>query len=300
MEKRDPDTLFDIQFLDRLERLRLLAKSLAGRTAGGARRGRRMGDGLEFADHRDYAAGDDVRFIDWPYYARMEKLLVRLFHEHSEGEVAFLLDASGSMAPGGDDRKFRAALRTTGALAYIAMGSQDRVTILPFAERFAPARRLGRNRAQILEMLRPLGELSPSGKTDLAACAAHFAAGAESGAIVVILSDLQGCEEQLDEALRDLLTRRCDVTVAHVYTPEEAAPELHGPVELTEAETGRQLTTTVTPDLIEVYRKRWSQRQAELERICTGCGARYVAAPTDAGLETQVLETLRQAGLVEG
>src|SRR5512140_2366958 len=90
----------DEDFLARLERLHLVAKHVASRWSAGQRRSHRMGDGLEFADHRDYAGGDDIRFIDWPFYARMEKLLLRLFHEHSESDVAIMLDASGSMSPG--------------------------------------------------------------------------------------------------------------------------------------------------------------------------------------------------------
>ncbi|RPI63335.1 MAG: DUF58 domain-containing protein, partial [Planctomycetaceae bacterium] len=84
MTKRSRHAFVDERFLARLERLALIAKRLAAQGVG-PRRSRRLGDGLEFADHRDYSPGDDPRFIDWPYYARMEKLLLRLFHEHGEG-----------------------------------------------------------------------------------------------------------------------------------------------------------------------------------------------------------------------
>jgi len=85
--------------------------ALAARGSAGQRRSRRLGDGLEFADHRDYSAGDDVRFIDWPYYARMEKLLLRLFHEHSEGQITNRLDSSAPLAPGGQPAEFGAVDR---------------------------------------------------------------------------------------------------------------------------------------------------------------------------------------------
>ena len=68
--------LFDEEFLAGLRRLHLIAKHVSARGGAGRRRSRRMGDGLEFADHRAYAPGDDIRFIDWPYFARMEKLLL--------------------------------------------------------------------------------------------------------------------------------------------------------------------------------------------------------------------------------
>ena len=132
MAKRNRHEFFDEGFLARLERLHLAGKHVAARERGGSRRSRRVGDGLEFADHRAYAPGDDVRFIDWPYYARMEKLLLRLFHEHSESEVGILLDASGSMAPAGSREKFHYALRAAAALTFVAMGGLERVVIVPF------------------------------------------------------------------------------------------------------------------------------------------------------------------------
>ncbi|MCK4601697.1 MAG: DUF58 domain-containing protein, partial [Phycisphaerae bacterium] len=122
MAKKRTYEFFDEAFLARLERLHLIAKRMAARGPSGPRRSRRLGDGLEFADHRAYAPGDDIRFIDWPYYARMERLLLRLFHEHSESDVAILFDASASMAPGGVMEKFDYARRAAAALAYVAMG----------------------------------------------------------------------------------------------------------------------------------------------------------------------------------
>lgn len=91
--------LFDGDFLSRLERLHLLISKMSRSGTAGQHRSHWLGDGLEFADHRDYSSGDDLRFIDWSCYARLEKLLVRLFHRHSENDLAILLDVSASMAP---------------------------------------------------------------------------------------------------------------------------------------------------------------------------------------------------------
>ena len=133
--------LFGDEFLRRLQRLGLIAKRIRAVSAGpGQRRSRRLGDGLEFADHRAYAPGDDIRFLDWPYYARMERLLLRLFHEHSEGAVSLLLDSSASMQLG-ELCKFDYARRTAAALAYVAMASLDRVRVLPFAETLGDGRK---------------------------------------------------------------------------------------------------------------------------------------------------------------
>jgi len=299
MVERPASAFFDEGFLARLERLHLIAKRVSSRGSPGVRPSRRLGDGLEFADHRAYAPGDDVRFMDWPYYARMERLLLRLFHEHSEAEVAVLLDASGSMAPGGEAATFDYARRAAAALAYVAMGSLERVTVLPFAERLGPGLRTGRNRRQVLELLDFLAALKPAGRTCLGECVERFARGGTGPAIVLIVSDLLDCQDDLSDALARLQQRSCDVTVVHVQAP--AAVEMpEGPVLLVEAETGTRMSLTAAPEVLESYRARRAEFARGCERTCLSRGATYVPAPTDVPFERLVLHTMRQAGVLSG
>ena len=300
MARRSYEGFFDGDFLARLQALHLLSKRLAGRRGGGAQRSRRLGDGLEFADHRAYSPGDDVRFIDWPYYARMEKLLLRMFHEHSEAEVAILLDCSASMAPGGQADRFRYALRTAAALAYVAMGSLQRVTIQPFADELAEPMRAGRSRVQVLDVLDYLAGLSAGGPTALGRCVDRFARRAEPSETVLLVSDLLGCGDDLSDALARLRLRSCDAVVVHLYSPAEADPDLAGPVLLAEAESDRRLSLNVTPELLDSYRRRWREFQSACERTAVGRGAVYVAASTGVPFERLVLQTLRQAGVLAG
>jgi uncharacterized protein (DUF58 family) len=293
------DDIFDERFLSRLQRLHLIAKRLAARGHPGGRRSRRIGDGLEFADHRPYAAGDDIRFIDWPYYARMEKLLLRLFHEHSEAEVSVLLDASGSMAPGGRREKFDYARRVAAALAFVAMGSLDRVAVVPFGPRLGEPVRAGRNRARIVAVIDFLRGLRAGGRTNLAECIERFAAGAPGGTVMVV-SDLLDCGKQLSDALGRLQVRQCEVTVLHVFSPDDASPDLAGPMLLEQAEGEGRVSLDVTADLRESYRRRWEEFRHGCQRTCLGRGAVYVAAPTDVPFEQLVLGTLRRVGVVAG
>jgi uncharacterized protein (DUF58 family) len=293
------DELFDEDFLGRLQRLHLIAKRLAARGAAGARRGRKIGDGLEFADHRSYAPGDDVRFIDWPYYARMEKLLLRLFHQHSEADVDILLDTSGSMAPGGAGTKFDYTLRTAAALAFVAMGGLERVILQPFADEPGQPFRTGRNRGQILEVLDYLAGLTAGGPTRLARSVARIARGLDSPATVLLISDLLDCGEELSDVLADLCGRGCDVTVLHVYSPLDADPDLSGPIRLEHAESDQAMVLHVTDDVRESYRLRWAEFQAGLSHVAASRGAVYVAAPADMPFEQLVLRTLRRVGVLE-
>jgi len=292
--------LFDEDFLSRLERLHLLAKRLAIGGRVGARRSRRMGDGLEFADHRDYSPGDDVRFVDWPYYARMEKLLLRLFHEHSEADVVILLDASGSMAPGGWGEKFDYARRTAAALAYVAMGGMERVLLQPFADDLPDPLHTPRNRGRIIPVLDFLAELAPAGQTDLAGCVERFLRRYRTPGTVLLLSDLLDCRDQLSDALARLTQGGFDVNVLHVYSAADAAPTLAGAMLLSGAESRERLSLDITDDVLAAYSRAWEAFRVGCERTCLSRGATYVAASTDMPFDQLVLSSLRRAGVLTG
>ena len=309
-----------------LERLWLIAKSRQGGRGAmgvGARRSRRMGDGLEFADHRDYAPGDDIRFIDWPYYARMEKLLLRLFHEHSESDVVISLDCSASMAADEGERgggKFDYARRVAAALAYVVMGSLDRVTVVPFGGSGggdSPGRmlRTGRNRRRIFTVLDYLAGLGAGGQTHLKASMRQLAGRLEeiktfdSPTTIVLISDLLDCGSELSEALDRLRAGGAfgkferDVTVLHLYSRRDAKGELEGPYVLTCAETERRMQMHVTEEVRQCYRRQWARFRDGCRRTCLSRGATYVSACTDVPVATfmrNILVALRKAGQLSG
>ncbi len=289
---------FPEDFLERLQRLRVIARRAATRTAPGARRSLRMGDGLEFADHRDYAAGDDVRFIDWAYYARMEKLLLRLFHEHAAGDVCVMIDCSGSMAPGGDTDKLDYARRVAAAIAYVATGGFDRVWIVPFAERLGKTIGAGTDRGDVLRLLDELAALECGGRTKLDACTAELTTRLRPAGTVLIVTDLLDCADQLGGALARLRYRRCDPSVVHVFAPTDAEPAMRGPVALEAAEGNDALVVNVDDELAAGYRTRWEAMCEAARRTCGAREATYVQAPTDLPFERLMLETLRRAGVI--
>src|SRR5215213_4453533 len=120
---------FDNEFLRKLEYLHVVSKrALAGQNRAD-RLSPKRGRGLQFADHRPYAHGDDVRHIDWKAYKRLNRLLLRLFDEEQDLAIYLFIDASASMA---DHGKFDQARRIAAALCYIGLVHMDRITILPF------------------------------------------------------------------------------------------------------------------------------------------------------------------------
>jgi uncharacterized protein (DUF58 family) len=295
--------LFDEDFLRRLQQLAVIAKRVpATSAAGGQRRSRRLGDGLEFADYRGYAPGDDLRFLDWPYYARMERLLIRLFHEHSEGAVSILLDSSASMAVGAP-AKFDYARQAAAALAFVSMAGLDRVHLAPFDEHLRAEMHTGRNRGQILPVLDFLERLETAGQTRVSPPVEEFIRRNPQNGTVILISDLMdipetpsggaGVHDELSRALLMLRRRRDEVIILHVVDPAEAEPALSGPTQLAATETNRSIDLTITPAVLADYRRRWQQYVHKLQAVCLSRGATYIQAPTSQPFDRLVLRTLQ-------
>src|SRR5512140_74951 len=125
--------LLTTELLRRLEQFQLLAARRAKSVARGERRSRARGQSVEFADYRDYAHGDDFRYLDWNLYGRLDRLFVKLYEEERELPVRVFLDASESMTFG-EPVKFDFARQIAAAVGYVGLAGFDRVTVVPFPE----------------------------------------------------------------------------------------------------------------------------------------------------------------------
>src|SRR5215510_10605314 len=124
-------SLLSADLLRRLEQFQLLAQRRAKSSAKGERRSRARGQSVEFADHRNYVAGDDFRYIDWNLFGRLDRLFLKLYEEERELPVRVFLDASESMNFG-EPRKFDFARQVAAAIGYVALCGFDRVSVIPF------------------------------------------------------------------------------------------------------------------------------------------------------------------------
>jgi uncharacterized protein (DUF58 family) len=155
---------FQDDFLRKLEYLQVVSRrEFSGRNRAD-RRTPKKGRGIEFADHRQYAHGDDFRHIDWKAYKRVNRLLLRLFEEEQDLPIYLILDVSGSMA---EAAKFDLARQITAALCYIGLVHLDRLTILTFARGLAHESSPGRGTGRIFRVFELLERLEAAGPTDL-------------------------------------------------------------------------------------------------------------------------------------
>src|SRR4051795_3867223 len=127
----ETSTLLEPQFLHRLEQLELVSRKIFLGVMKGERRSKRKGQSVEFADYRNYVKGDDLRFLDWNLYARLDRLFIRLFMEEEDLHLYLLVDNSLSM-DFGTPTKLLYARQVAAALGFIALINLDRVAVEAF------------------------------------------------------------------------------------------------------------------------------------------------------------------------
>src|SRR6059058_5473393 len=164
-----PDTdkpLLDPQFLARLEQLELVSRKIFLGRMKGERRSKKKGQSVEFADYRNYVIGDDLRFLDWNLFARLEKLFIRLFMEEEDLHFYVLIDNSLSM-DFGNPTKLLYAKQLAAALAFIGLVNMDRVVIEAFNDRLTQSLPAVRGKRSLWRVLDFLQKLAPAGTSDM-------------------------------------------------------------------------------------------------------------------------------------
>ncbi|MBX3272044.1 MAG: DUF58 domain-containing protein [Sandaracinaceae bacterium] len=291
------DALFDEEFQRRLEVLALVSRRLANGRTRAERRSQKTGSGIEFADHREYAPGDDFRHLDWNLYARTGRLLLRLFEEEEDLSVYLLLDVSRSMGFGAPHPKLRYAKQLTAALAYIALANLDRVSIVTFCDgvsrRLAPTR--GKN--TIFKVFRFLGELAPDGRTGTAEAMKTFVAQHRRRGVAILISDLYD-PAGFEGGINVLRYHKFEPYVIQVYDPVEVHPPLHGDVRLVDDETGEAREVTITPRVLERYAAAHAAYRARIDDFCTQKHVPHQAISTEVPFDRAILDILRAGGLL--
>jgi uncharacterized protein (DUF58 family) len=288
--------MFDKDFLRKLEYLDVVArKILAGRIRA-ERMSSKRGASVEFEDYRNYAVGDDLRYLDWNIFGRLEELFLKLYREEENLQLTVLLDCSESMAFGQPD-KFRYAREVAAALAYIGMSNLDDSNVVSVAGDLGASITRMRGKGKVWRLFEFLEHLGHGGETDLKRCMRRYIALERRRGVVVVLSDLYD-RDGVIPGLRLLRGRRHEIYVIHVIDREEQSPPLRGDLRLVDSETGLHRDITVTDSLRERYREAFEAHARGVEAYCTGAEIGYVRAFTDVPFDTLVLKILKRGGLV--
>jgi uncharacterized protein (DUF58 family) len=288
--------LFDDEFQKKLESLAIVSRRVFAGRMRADRRSKKRGSGVEFADHRDYAPGDDFRSVDWSVYQRFGKLLVRLYEEEEDLSIYFIVDSSSSMTFG-DGKKFDQARRLAAALAYVGLANLDRVTIVGATDAVSARMPTTRGKGRIFKVFEFLTELSPGGTTDLGDAMKTFVAQHKRRGLAVLISDLYD-PAGFERGINALRFAKFEPFVLHVVDPKEARPDLKGDVRLYDCETGEEREVTVTDSLLADMAKAFDDYQRSIERFCTSRQVPYFAADVSQPFDELVLRVFRRGGFL--
>ncbi len=291
------EPLLDPELIAALEQLQLMSRKIFTGRMRGERRTRKRGVSIEFADYRNYAQGDDLRFIDWNIYGRLDRLLLKLFHEEEDLCVYLLVDRSFSMAYG-SPTKLDYAKKVAAALGFIALHNQERVVVTAFSEDMDLMFRPARGRRQMWKMFDFLEALRPDGSTGLYKALRSFSIRNRRAGILVILSDFLD-PDGYEKALRLAVGLRMEIFCIHVLAAEELEPELAGDLKLVDVETADEAEITISAPLLASYRKRLDAFRKGLQAFCSQRGATYLFTSTDTPVSELILTALRLRGLVK-
>ena len=289
-------SLFDSDFLRKLEYLSLVSRRVFRGRLLAQRRTKQLGGGIEFADHREYTPGDDLRYLDWNVYAKFGDLLLKRFQEEEDLHVYILLDASKSMDCGSPN-KFDYARRIAAALAYIALADLDRVSILAYADKPLDVLPLTRGKDRVLSILKFLENIKTGGaSTDLATVSKSLVNRAQRTGLVVIISDLYD-QVGFKSGVDLLRHRRFEPHVIQVHTAEEANPTFLGDIELDEVETGQRRKITVTEKKQKQYRQLFAEFLTSIETYCKTYSLSCTRSTTDLPFDELILRMMRASGI---
>lgn len=290
--------LLDAAFLKKLERLALMPRRPFPGQMKGEKRSPKRGTSIEFADYREYVSGDDLRYVDWKAFARLERLFLKLFVEEEDLSIHLLIDASQSMAFGAPLTKFEYARKVAAALGYVGLIKYDRVGVSGFAQTLGRRVPTLRGRTAVPQLFDYLGKLESGGATDFAAALQNYVIRAGAPGLCIVLSDF--FDPSWEKGIRALLSRKFQIVLLQILDPKEVEPDLLGDLRLVDAETGEAREISITPNLLGKYKARFEEFCDGLDSLANRHGMDYIRTTTDAPFEDLLLKTLRNSTILRG
>ncbi|GAB4556194.1 MAG: DUF58 domain-containing protein [Anaerolineae bacterium] len=296
--------IIDRRALLKLDRYTFVVRRIRAGAMKGERRSTRRGTSIEFADYRNYVAGDDLRRIDWNVFARLDRPYLKLYEEEEDLAVHLLLDASASMdfprEGDGNEKfhKFHYSQRVMAALAYIALKGDDQLAITAlYGPRQNVTWGMARGRGRIKQALNYVEALRPAGNLELSGALKDYVSKVKRPGVAILISDLLSPNYQ--EGLTALRNAGHDVTVIHVLSPEEIEPPLAGDLQLIDVETGASADVTIDGSLRSLYQQRLLAWRDEIGVFCRKRNITYVTVETSTSWESMIQFDLRRLNVVK-
>ncbi len=264
-----------------LPRIGLRARHVVEGFLSGLHRGRRFGWNMEFAGHREYVPGDDLRTLDWKAFGRSDRFYIKRFEEETSLRVTLCLDASASMGYGSDKlTKLQYATELAAGLAYLVTRQKDQVGLAWFSDELfgllPPAGTLPHLRL----VWEALARVQPGGAAEFPANLRAIAGGLERRGMLILITDGLADPDALRRGLIYFQSKRFDLILIRLHDPAERDFPFRGEYLIHDPETGRRLpvdTTSVRAD----YLAALAAHEARLEETAYEVQADYHVMCTD-------------------
>lgn len=280
------------QLMQRVRRIEIKTRALSDNVFAGQYHSAFKGRGMSFAEVREYQPGDDVRDIDWNVSARFDRTYVKVYEEERELTVMLLIDVSGSLEFGSEERTQRDLVTEIAAtLSFSAIRNNDKTGVLFFSdhvEKFIPP---AKGKGHILRIIRELLTIRPTGKrTDIGGALEYFMRVMRRQSVVFLLSDFV---DDKDYSRPLAMARgRHDVVALQVYDRRMGTLPDMGLMKWEDAETGhQQYVDTSSPAVRKAYAEHWQQRMNSLSNLLNRNRVDHVSINT-AGDYIQSLKAL--------
>jgi len=304
-----------------LRRLELTVRGVVEGVFAGLHKSPHKGFSIEFAEHREYVPGDELKHLDWTVLARSDRYYVKQYEQETNLRATICLDASGSMAFGGTDvpklktqkaklkkgktaaeeklmeaggvSKFEYAAVLAASLAYMLASQQDLVGLTVFDEDITLEVPQGNGASHLDQIFKKLEEVKPGKETDVGKSLHHLANKIPRRGLVILISDLLDDPDKILLALQHLRHARHQLVVVQVLDRAELELPFGRPVTFEDMEDKSRMQ--IDPALIrEEYRRELGRFLEDLKLRCGQFRMDYVLACTDVPWETQVREVLRR------
>ena len=294
----DRNRFLDPEVLAEISRLDLRARQVVLGFVSGLHKSPRKGYSVEFAEHREYVQGDDIRHIDWKLWAREDRFYIKQYEEETNLRCQILIDMSESMRFGSTRlNKFEYAATAGAALAFLALKQRDAVGLQLFDTELRETVPVSSNWHALQNLLTVVDEVKAVKKTDFAAPFANFAEQSGRRSMVVLLSDLFAPMESIENALKLLRHKRHEVLLLHVMD----GTELTFPFE----DNTKFLGMEEMPDLVaepralrDGYLEVVEEFLTEIRRMCASMRVDYMLLDTSTRLDKSLAGFLAGNGWI--
>jgi uncharacterized protein (DUF58 family) len=279
---------FDPQTLANLKNLRLRAQQIVEGLVAGLHRSPHRGFSIEFAEHREYVPGDDLRYLDWKVFGRTDKLHLKQFEDETNLICYLVLDISESMTyrgPKSPLSKLEYAQCLAASMAWLILEQQDAVGLVTFDDQVRQSLQPAGGKGHLQNVLQVLEGVQPQRETSSGPIFHELAERFRKRGVVIILSDLFDQRESLFAGLKHFRHRRHDLIIWHVLDAAEIEFPFDEPMRF-EGLEGMSTVETDPRGLRQAYQREFQNYLRSTESICHQSAMDYQRLSTDQPLST--------------